>query len=73
MIQFQKSSFAYQPINFAVVYQSPSSSQVNFVNYLIDIVEENDIDILLDDININAFHDTTAVQINRIRKWQQNF
>ena len=58
MIQFQKSTFADQPINLVVVYQSPSSSQVNFVNYLIDIVEKNNIDILLDDFNINALHDT---------------
>ena len=58
VIQFQKSPFADQPINVAVVYRSPSSSRVNFVNYLIDIVEENDIDILLGDFNINAFHDT---------------
>ena len=58
VIQFQKCTFADQPVNLAVVYRSPSSCQVNFVNYLVDIVEENNIDILLGDFNINAFHDT---------------
>ena len=58
MIQFQKCTFADQPVNLAVVYRSPSSCQVNFVNYLVNIVEENNIDILLGDFNINAFHDT---------------
>ena len=58
VIQFWKSTFADQPINLAVVNRSPGSSQVNFVNYLIIIVEENNIDILLGDLNINAFHVT---------------
>ena len=56
MIQFQKSTFTDQPINLAFVYRSPSSSQVNFVNYLIDIVQKNNIDILLGDFNINDIH-----------------
>ena len=58
VMQFQKSTFADQPINLAVVYRSPSSSQVDFVNYLTDIVEENKVDILLGDFNIIALHDT---------------
>ena len=57
VIQFQKCTFADQPINLAVVYRLLSSCQVSFVNYLIDIVEENNIDILLDDFKINAIHD----------------
>ena len=56
MIQFQKSTFTDQPINLAFVYRSPSSSQVNFVNYLINIVQKNNIDILLGDFNINDIH-----------------
>ena len=56
MIQFQKSTFTDQPINLAFVYRSPSSSQVNFVNYLIDIFQKNNIDILLGDFNINDIH-----------------
>ena len=58
MIQIRISTFADQPVNLAIVNRSPSSSRVNFVNYLIDIVEENNIDILLGDFNINAFHVT---------------
>ena len=52
VIQFQKVTFANQPINLLVVYPpSLSSSQVNFVNYMIDIVEEYNIQILLGDLN----------------------
>ena len=52
MIQFQKVTFANQPINLSVVYPpSPSSAQVNFVNYMIDIVEEYNFEILLGDLN----------------------
>ena len=58
MIQFRKSTVADQLINPAVVYHSPSLFRVNFVNYLIDIVEENNVDILLGDFNINTFHVT---------------
>ena len=39
VIQFRKSTFADQQINLAVVYRSPSSSRVNFFNYLIDTAE----------------------------------
>ena len=58
VIQFRKSTSAEQPINLAVAYRSPSSSQINFFNYLIDIVEENNIDIFLGHFNVSAFHDT---------------
>ena len=56
MTQFQKSTFTNEPINLAVVYRSPSSPQVNFVNCLINIVEKKNIDILLGNFNINAIH-----------------
>ena len=58
VIQFQKGTFADQSVTFAVVYWSPSSSSANFVNYILDIVEEYNIKILLGDFNISAFHDT---------------
>ena len=51
VIQFQKVTFGNQPINHSVVYPSPSSFQVNFVNYIIDIVEEYYIEVLLGDLN----------------------
>ena len=56
MIKFQKCTFEDQAINLAVVYRSPSSSRINFVDYLVDIVDN--IDIFLGDFNINSFHDT---------------
>ena len=56
MTQFPKSTFTDEPINLAVVYRSPNSCQVNFVNYLIDIVEKKNIDILLGNFNISAIH-----------------
>ena len=61
VIKFQKSTFADQPINPAVVYRSPSSSRVKFVNYLVDIVQEYNMNVSLGDFNINAFHDTYRI------------
>ena len=56
VIQFQKVTFGNQPVNLSVVYPSPSSYQVNFVNYIIDIVEEYNIEILLGDLNNFFFY-----------------
>ena len=64
--EFQKGTFADQPVNFAVVYRSSSSSPVNYIR---DIVQGYNIEILLSNFNINIFHDRLLNKIP-LQKWQ---